>query len=52
MNAELFETNVKKYCALKGVSPTVDRDFVIATVAGSAAGASEAAEEAAGEAEA
>ena len=36
----------------KGVSPTVDRDFVIATVAGSAAGASEAAEEAAGEAEA
>ena len=35
----------------KGVSPTVDRDFVIATVAGSAAGASEAAEEAAGEAE-
>ena len=36
----------------KGVSPSVDRDFVIATVAGSAAGASEAAEEAAGEAEA
>ena len=36
----------------KGVSPTVDRDFVIATVAGSAAGASEAAEETAGEAEA
>jgi large subunit ribosomal protein L25 len=36
----------------KGVSPTVDRDFVVATVAGSAAGASEAAEEAAGEAEA
>ena len=36
----------------KGVSPTVDRVFVIATVAGSAAGASEAAEEAAGEAEA
>ncbi|MCX7585667.1 50S ribosomal protein L25/general stress protein Ctc [Phenylobacterium sp. 58.2.17] len=35
----------------KGVSPSVDRDFVIATVAGSAAGASEAAEEAAGEAE-
>ena len=35
----------------KGVTPTVDRDFVIATVAGSAAGASEAAEEAAGEAE-
>ena len=35
----------------KGVSPTVDRDFVIATVAGSAASASEAAEEAAGEAE-
>ena len=31
----------------KGVSPTVDRDFVVATVAGSAAGASEAAEEAA-----
>lgn len=23
MNAELFEANVKKYCALKGVSPTV-----------------------------
>ena len=36
----------------KGVSPTVDRDFVIATIAGSAASASEAAEEAAGEAEA
>ena len=36
----------------KGVTATVDRDFVIATVAGSAAGASEAAEEAAGEAEA
>ena len=35
----------------KGVSPTVDRDFVIATIAGSAASASEAAEEAAGEAE-
>ena len=35
----------------KGVTATVDRDFVIATVAGSAAGASEAAEEAAGEAE-
>lgn len=35
----------------KGVSATVDRDFVIATVAGSAASASEAAEEA-GEAEA
>ena len=37
----------------KGVTPSVDRDFVVATVAGSAAGASEAAEEAAeGEAEA
>ena len=35
----------------KGVSPSVDRDFVIATIAGSAASASEAAEEAAGEAE-
>ena len=35
----------------KGVTPTVDRDFVIATIAGSAASASEAAEEAAGEAE-
>ena len=31
----------------KGVTPSVDRDFVVATVAGSAAGASEAAEEAA-----
>ena len=31
----------------KGVTPAVDRDFVVATVAGSAAGASEAAEEAA-----
>ena len=31
----------------KGVVPSVDRDFVVATVAGSAAGASEAAEEAA-----
>ena len=37
----------------KGVEPALDRDFVVATVAGSAAGASEAAEEAAeGEAEA
>ena len=36
----------------KGVTATVDRDFVIATIAGSAASASEAAEEAAGEAEA
>jgi ribosomal protein L25, Ctc-form len=37
----------------KGVEPAVDRDFVVATVAGSAAAASEAAEEAAeGEAEA
>jgi large subunit ribosomal protein L25 len=37
----------------KGVTPSVDRDFVVATVAGSAAGASEAAEEAAeGEAQA
>ena len=35
----------------KGVTATVDRDFVIATIAGSAASASEAAEEAAGEAE-
>ncbi len=35
----------------KGVTPSVDRDFVVATVAGSAAGASEAAEEA-GEGEA
>ena len=35
----------------KGVSPSVDRDFVIATTAGAAASASEAAEEAAGEAE-
>ena len=36
----------------KGVTPSVDRDFVVATVAGSAAGASEAAEEAASEDEA
>lgn len=37
----------------KGVEPALDRDFVVATVAGSAAGASEAAEEAAeGEAQA
>ena len=37
----------------KGVEPAVDRDFVVATVAGSAAAASEAAEEGAeGEAEA
>ena len=35
----------------EGVTATVDRDFVIATIAGSAASASEAAEEAAGEAE-
>jgi len=31
----------------KGVTPALDRDFVVATIAGSAAGASEAAEEAA-----
>lgn len=36
----------------KGVTPAVDRDFVVATVAGSSASASEAAEEAAGEGEA
>ena len=36
----------------KGVTPSVDRDFVVATVAGSAAGASEAAEEEAAEDEA
>lgn len=36
----------------KGVVPSVDRDFVVATVAGSAAGASEAAEEEAAEDEA
>lgn len=36
----------------KGVEAAMDRDFVVATVAGSSASASEAAEEAAGEAEA
>lgn len=36
----------------KGVTPAVDRDFVVATVAGSSASASEAAEEAAAEGEA